>query len=77
VTRQQTSPEDVRRIVAHAGDIQCDACGAAPGCPCDRPGSGRVVCKARFVAAVIEVRRQDKAARRTAQQAAIWPGYPG
>lgn len=47
-----------------------------PGQPCARLGPGRVVCKGRLVAAVIEVRRQDKAAQRTLEKAEALAGLP-
>lgn len=75
--KRQLPPEDAQRVARHAQDhVQCDACGALPGQPCDRPGAGRSVCKARFIAAVIEVRRQDKGAQRTPGQAATLASLP-
>ena len=69
--RQRIAPEDVERIVAHAQDLEpCTDCGAGPGQLCTRPGSGRSVCKSRFIAAAVAVRQQDKAARRTPEQEA-------
>jgi hypothetical protein len=68
---QRTSPEDTRRIVAHARQhMECQDCSAAPGEPCDRPGSGRSIHKSRYIAAAIEVKRQARAARQTPEQAA-------
>lgn len=74
-------PEDVERIVARAQDHEaCTDCGALPGQACERPGPSRSVCKARFIAAAIVVRRQDKAARRTpgqeAELTAVLAGLP-
>jgi hypothetical protein len=77
MTKWRTSPEDVRRIVARAqGHEPCTDCGAPPGQPCARPGPGRSVCKSRFLSAAIMVRRQDRAARQTPEQAAILAGLP-
>jgi hypothetical protein len=65
------SPEDVRKIVAHAQEhLPCHDCGAAPGGPCPQPGRGRTVHQSRFVAAAIAIRRQAKAASRTPEQEA-------
>lgn len=62
----QPIPPTAQEIAAHARQhLACGDCGAGPGEPCTGPGRGRSVCKSRFVVAVIEVRRQDKAARRT------------
>jgi hypothetical protein len=61
----------VRKIVAHAQEhLPCHDCGAAPGGPCTQPGRGRTVCKSRYIAAVIAIRRQAKAAQRTPEQEA-------
>jgi hypothetical protein len=66
-----SSPEEVARINAHAREhLPCEDCAAAPGEPCTRPGSGRAVHKARYIAAAIAVRRQAKEARRTPEQQA-------
>jgi hypothetical protein len=71
MTRPKTSPEEARRITDHARQhLECNDCGATPGAPCIHPGSGRSVCKSRFVAAAIAIRRQEKAARQTPEQAA-------
>jgi hypothetical protein len=71
------SPEEARKIAAHARQyLPCDDCGAAPGEPCTRPGKGRTVCKPRYIAAAVAIRRQEKAARRTPEQAAILAGLP-
>ena len=65
------SPDGVRKIVAHAQEhLPCHDCGAVPGGPCTQPGRGRTVCKSRYVAAAIAIRRQAKAERRTPEQAA-------
>jgi hypothetical protein len=64
-TRRAT-PEETQQIAARAAQMRCDDCGA----PCTQPGRGRTVCKSRFVAAAIAIRRQEKAARRTPEQAA-------
>jgi hypothetical protein len=70
-------PEDIRRTVAHAQDHEpCTDCGAQPGQPCERPGPGRSVHRARFIAAAIAVSQQAKAARRTSEQAAILASLP-
>jgi hypothetical protein len=72
-----TPPGDVARISAHARDhVPCEDCGAALGEPCTRPGLGRAVHKSRFAAAAIAVSRQDRAARRSPEQAAILAGLP-
>jgi hypothetical protein len=81
MTGRQASPEDAQKIADHARQhLACDDCGAAPGEPCTRPGSGRSVCKARYIAAAIAVRRQAKEARRTPEQqadlAAVLAGLP-
>jgi hypothetical protein len=61
----------VRKIVADAQEyMACHDCGAAPGGPCTQPGRGRAVCKSRYIAAAIAIRRQAKAERRTPEQAA-------
>ena len=68
--KQRTSPEDAHRIAEHAQtSLPCQDCGAGPGEPCTRPGRGRSVCKARFISAAIALKRQDKAARRSPEQA--------
>ena len=70
MSSRRTSPEDTQAIVAHARELPCDDCGAPPGQPCARPGPGRSVCKARYVAGAIKVRQQARAARRTPEQQA-------
>lgn len=75
--KRQLPPEDVQRIVRHAQDCEpCETCGAVPGQACTAPGPRRTVCKARFIAAMATVKRQDKAAQRTPAQAAILAGLP-
>lgn len=65
------SLEDAQKTASHAHqNLSCDDCGAAPGQPCRQPGGGRTVCKSRFVAAAIAIKRQAKAERRTPEQAA-------
>jgi hypothetical protein len=65
------SPEEAQKITDHARQhLPCDDCGAAPGEPCIQPGRGRTVHQVRFVAAAVAIRRQEKAARRTPEQAA-------
>lgn len=65
------APEDAQRIADHARQqVACQDCGAAPGAPCTGHGPGRTVCKTRFIAAAIELKRQDKAASQTPEQAA-------
>ncbi len=74
------SPEDVRKIVAHAQQLPCHDCGTGPGTSCTQPGRGRTVCKSRYIAAAIAIRRQARAERRTSEQeaelAAILAGLP-
>ena len=73
------SPEDVRKIVAHAQEHKaCRDCGAAPGGPCTQPGRGRTVCKSRYIAAAIAIRRQTKAEQRSPEREAeiAWPRHP-
>ena len=70
--KRQTSPEYVQKILAHAEHQRCDDCGAAPGKPCNRPGSGRSVCRGRYIAAAIQMKQALRAAARTLdQQAAV------
>lgn len=74
------SPEDVQKIAAHARlNLTCLECGAGPGEPYIRP-TGRSVHKGRYMAAAIELRRQERDARRTpeeaAELAAILAGLP-
>ena len=77
MTQRRDSPEDARKIAAHARQhLPCDDCGAAPGEPCTAPGNGRTVCKLRYIAAAVAIRRQEKIARRTPEQAAILAGLP-
>jgi hypothetical protein len=77
LSKKRTPPEDVQRILARAlGHEQCEDCGAPPGQPCTRPGPGRAVHKSRFAAAAIAVSRQDRAARRSPEQAAILAALP-
>jgi hypothetical protein len=65
------SPEEARKIVAYAQEhLPCDDCGVGRGAPCTQPGRGRTVCKSRYIAAAIAIRRQAKAAQRTPEQAA-------
>ena len=54
----------------HRQHLPCHDCGAAPGEPCTQPGRGRTVCKSRYIAAAIAIRRQAKAERRTPEQEA-------
>jgi hypothetical protein len=78
-TRRAT-PEETRQIAARAAQMRCDDCGASPGEPCPRPGRGRSVCKSRFIAGAVAIRREAKAARRTPEQeaelAAVLAGLP-
>jgi hypothetical protein len=60
----------VRKIVAHAQQLPCHDCGVEPGTSCTQPGRGRTVCKSRFIAGAIAIRRESKAARRTPEQEA-------
>jgi hypothetical protein len=66
----RASPEEAQQIAARAAQMPCDDCHARPGEPCTRPGPGRTVCKSRFIAGVIAIRRETKAAQRTPEQAA-------
>lgn len=68
-TRRAT-PEEAQQIAARAAQMRCDDCGASPGEPCPRPGRGRSVCKSRFVAGAVAIRREAKAARRSPEQEA-------
>ena len=68
-TRRAT-PEETRQIAARAAQMPCDDCAAHAGEPCTQPGRGRTVCKSRFIAGAIAIRRETKAARRTPEQAA-------
>jgi hypothetical protein len=74
-TRRAT-PDEARRIVAQARLLPCDDCAAKPGSPCTQPGKGRSVCKSRWIDAAVAMRRQEKLARRTPEQAAILAGLP-
>jgi hypothetical protein len=63
------SPEEAQKIAAHARQhLACDDCGTAPGEPCNQPG-GRIVCKARYIAAANAVRQQAREARQAPDQA--------
>jgi hypothetical protein len=78
---RSASPEDVRKIVTHAQEhLPCHDCGAEPGTPCTQPGRGRTVCKSRYIAAAVAIRRQAKAERRApeeaAEPAAVLAGLP-
>lgn len=76
-TRRRTSPEEVRRIIAHAREhLVCEDCKAAPGEPCARPGSGRTVHKSRYISAAIEMKQALRAAAQTLEQQAILAGLP-
>ena len=71
----------MRKIADHARQhLPCDNCAAAPGEPCTRPGKGGTVCKPRYIAAAVAIRRQEKAARRppgqAAELAAVLAGLP-
>ena len=69
--RTRPAPEEARQIAAHAQEhLPCHDCGAEPGGPCTQPGRGRTVCKSRYIAAAIAIRRQAKAERRTPEQEA-------
>lgn len=77
MTRRRTSPEDARKIVTHAREhVTCSDCGALPGLLCTRPGRGRTVCQARFVAAAIEMKQALRAAARTLEQQAVLASLP-
>jgi len=68
--KQKMSPQDAQKTADHARqNLPCEDCGAAPGEPCTQPGKDRSVCKPRFIAAAIEVRRQARAARLTPELA--------
>lgn len=67
--KQGVPPEDRQKITAHARErLRCDDCKAEPGQPCTGTGSGRVVCRSRYITAAIAVRRQANAERRTTEQ---------
>jgi hypothetical protein len=69
VTRRRTSPQDTQKIAGHALEhLECPDCGVAPGQPCEDPGPGRSVCKPRYVAAAIAMKRALKATRTLEQQ---------
>ena len=69
--KRRMSPGDAQKTASHARqNLSCDDCGATSGQPCKQPGGGRTVCKSRFVAAAIAIRRQARAKRRTPEQAA-------
>jgi ribosome-binding protein aMBF1 (putative translation factor) len=70
------SPEEARKIVAQARLLPCDDCGVKPGSPCTQPGKGRSVCKSRWIAAAIALRRQARAARQTPEQVAVLARLP-
>lgn len=64
------APEEAQKITAHARQhLRCDDCGAEPGAPCNQPG-GRIVCRSRYIAAAIALRRQAREARQAPDQAA-------
>jgi hypothetical protein len=70
-------PQDVARITAHAREhVPCQDCGAGPGEPCTRPGSGRTVCKARYINSAIQMRQALRAAALTLEQQAILADLP-
>jgi hypothetical protein len=73
----KTPPELARKIAAHAREhVQCQDCSARPGEPCIDTGSGTLVHKVRYVAAAIALKRADKPAERTREQAAILAALP-
>ena len=76
MTKRRTSPGDVQKIIAQAREMACGDCCAAPGEPCTGPGSGRSVCKIRYVSAAIELKQALKAAVLTLEQQAIFAGLP-
>jgi hypothetical protein len=75
--KRQTSPEQARKIAAHAREhIQCQDCSAPPGEPCIDTGSGTLVHKVRYVAAAIALKRADKPAERNPEQGAVLAVLP-
>jgi hypothetical protein len=72
---QPASPPGSREIASHARQyVQCQACGAQPGLPC--AGHDRIVCKSRYVAAAIALKRQVEPPSQTPEQATILAGLP-
>src|SRR5437762_14003001 len=70
MTNHRTSPQDAQAIAAHARQhLECADCGAATGEPCEQPG-GRIVCKSRYLAAAIALKRQARATPQTSAQEA-------
>ena len=68
---------DAQKIAAYARQhLACEDCGATAGEPCDGPGPGRSICKGRFVAAAIAIKRERQAVGRTPEQEAILAGLP-
>ena len=69
--KQRMSPQEAQTVADHARQhVPCQDCQAPPGEPCTRPGKGRSVCKTRYIAAAIAIRRAAKAATRTPEQEA-------
>ena len=67
--QRRTPPDDMQKIVAHASELPCQACGAA-GTPCARPGADRSICKIRYIQSAAALRRQARAERQTPEQQA-------
>lgn len=75
--KRRSQPDEVQRFILHAQEhVPCGDCGAAPGEPCSRPGSGRTVHKARYIAGAIALKGDVKASRRTPEQDAILATLP-
>jgi len=69
-SKQRAPLKDTPKITTHARQhLPCADCGAAPGAACTRPGKGKTVCRARYIAAAIALRQHARAAQRTSEQA--------
>jgi hypothetical protein len=66
---QQGKPPTSQEIAGHARQhLQCDDCSAGPGSPC--AGSDRIVCRSRYVAAAVVLKRQARTSRQAPEQEA-------
>jgi hypothetical protein len=69
------SPPSAREVAAHARQhMQCQDCGAQPGSPCAE--HDRIVCRSRYIAAAIALKRQAKSPQQAPEQAAILASLP-